>query len=219
MTTGLTNLKELERDAFRKFYDDGIFDLYLGGILITMGIAALITDQIESAMTGMLITLVLAFGVTVPMLLWRRHLLRSRLGDFQPGPERRRKIRGTRLVLLGSVMVGVIVFGITAALFNRGSEETLGAIVPLIWFLNSVVVLGAMAYFLDVPRFYTHGVIVGMAMPLLIWPDVLWDHQLQPWIAFGFPGLIVMAIGAYKLVVFLREYPAGSAEESADAIS
>jgi hypothetical protein len=184
-----------------------------------MGIAALITDQIDNEMTGMLITLVLAFGVTVPVLLWRRHLLRSRLGDFQPGPERMRKIQGTRLALLGSVVLGVIVFGITAALLNSGSEDILGAVIPLIWFLNSVAVLGAMAYFLDVPRFYAHGVIVGMAMPLLIWPDVLWDHQLQPWIAFGVPGLVVMAIGTYKLVLFLREYPAGSAEESADATS
>jgi hypothetical protein len=217
MTTGLTDLRNLEREAFRKFYDDGIFDVYLGVILITMGIAAAITDQMDNEIAGMFITLGLAMGITIPLLLWRRHLLRSRLGDFKPGPERQRKIRGTRLVLLGSVVLGIVAFGVAAAAFNSDtSADTLGAIIPLIWFLNSVGVLGAMAYFLDVPRFYAHGVVVGLAMPLLIWPDVLWDNKIEPWIAFGIPGSTVIAVGIYKLIHFLREYPAPAAGEIAD---
>lgn len=208
MTTGLTDLENLERDAFRKFYDDGIFDVYMGAMLITMGIAALIADSMSSELLAMLLMLGLAMGITIPLLVWRRSLLRSRLGDFKPGPARRRKIKGTRLVLLGSVVLGIVVFGVAAAAFNSDtSAETLGAIVPLIWFINSVVVLGAMAYFLDVPRFYAYGVVVGTAMPLMIWPDVLWDNRVEPWIAFGIPGLIVVAVGIYKLVHFLRDYP------------
>ncbi len=217
MTTGLTNLKELEREAFRKFYDDGIFDIYLGGILITMGVAAALTDQMDSELAGGGVTLGLALAITIPLLLWRRHLLRTRLGDFKPGPERQRRIRGTRLVLLASVVLGIIVFGVTAAAFNSDtSADTLGAIIPLIWFINSVAVLGAMAYFLDVPRFYALGVVVGLAMPLLIWPDVLWDSKIEPWIAFGIPGAIVVAVGVYKLLHFLRSYPAPATEELAD---
>ena len=217
MTTGLTDLKNLEREAFRKFYDDGIFDVYLGAILITMGVAAAITDQMDNDFAGGLVTLGLAMAVTIPLLMWRRQLLRSRLGDFKPGPERQRKIRGTRLVLLGSVVLGMVVFGVAAAALNSDtSEDTLGAIVPLIWFINSVAVLGAMAYFLDVPRFYAHGVVVGLAMPLLIWPDVLWDNRIEPWIAFGIPGSIVIAVGVYKLIRFLREYPASTVGEIAD---
>lgn len=208
MTTGITDLDNLEKDAFRKFYDDGIFDVYLGAMLIVMGVTALLTDQMSSEVSAMLVMLSLAMGITIPLLVWRRSLLRSRLGDFKPGPERRRKIKGTRLVLLGSVVLGIIVFGAATAAFNSDtSADTIGAIIPLIWFVNSVVVLGAMAYFLDVPRFYAHGLVVGTAMPLLIWPDVLWDSKLEPWIAFGIPGFIVMTVGFYKLVHFLRDYP------------
>ena len=115
-------------------------------------------------------------------------------------------------------MLGIVVFGITAAAFNSDtSADTLGAIIPLIWFLNSVVVLGAMAYFLDVPRFYAHGVVFGLAMPLMIWPDVLWDNRLEPWIAFGIPGLIVMAVGIYKFILFLKTYPEPEVAETVDA--
>lgn len=217
MTTGLTNLGSLEKEAFRKFYEDGLFDIYLGAILIVMGIAAVITDQIENETAGMFVTLGLALAVTIPTLVWRRSLLRSRLGTFEPGPARRRRIRGTRLVLLGSVVLGVIVFGVAAAAFNSDvSVDTLGAMVALIWFINSVAVLGAMAYFLDVPRFYAHGVIVGLAMPLMIWPDLLWDNKVAPWIALGIPGLVVMAVGVYKLVHFLRNYPVQDVGDGVD---
>ena len=217
MTTGLTNLEELERDAFRRFYDDGIFDVYMGSMLIMMGIAAVITDRMDSGLADGFVTLGLALAVTIPLLLWRRHLLRTRLGEFKPGPERRRKIRGTRLVLLGSVVLGVVVFGVTAAVLNSDtSTDVLGAVVPLVWFFNAVIVLGAMAYFLDVPRFYFHGVIFGLAMPLLIWPDLLWDVKMEPWIAFGLPGLVVALVGVRKLIDFLREYPAPADAELAD---
>jgi hypothetical protein len=208
MTTGLTDLKTLERDAFRKFYDDGIFDIYIGAMLITMGVAAVFADQMQSEALSMLLTLGLAIAVTVPLLLWRRHLLRSRLGEFKPGPARRRKITKTRLVLLGSVLLGILAFVVAAIAYRADSDvDVAGLVVPLLWFLNSMIVLGAMAYLLDVPRFYAYGVIVGLAMPILIWPDVLWDTRVAPWLAFGGPGLIVAAVGFYKLARFLRNYP------------
>lgn len=217
MTTGLTDLDRLEKETFRRFYEDGIFDIYLGAILAVMGLAAAITDQMENETASMLVTLGLALAVTIPLLLWRRSLLRSRLGHFEPGPERRRRIKGTRLVLLGSVVLGVVMFGLTAAAFGSDvSADTIGIVVGLIWFLNSVAVLGAMAYFLDVPRFYAYGVVVGLAMPLLIWPDVLWDNTIAPWIAFGIPGLAVMTAGIYKLIHFLRKYPVQPSGEPID---
>lgn len=217
MTTGLTNLKTLERDAFRKFYDDGIFDVYVGAMLITMGVAAVIADRMNSEARSMLVILGLGVAVTVPLLLWRRHLLRSRLGEFEPGPTRRRRISATRLVLLGSVLLGVVAF-VAAAIAYRSdsSADVAGLVIPLLWFLNSMVVFGAMAYLLDVPRFYVHGVIIGLAMPILIWPDVLWDTRIAPWLAFGGPGLVVAAVGLYKLTLFLRAYPVLDTEANTD---
>lgn len=217
MTTGLTDLKTLERDAFRKFYDDGIFDIYVGTMLIAMGVAAVFADRMNSEALSMLLVLGLGVAVTVPLLLWRRHLLRSRLGEFKPGPARRRKISATRIVLLGSVLLGVLAFTVAAIAYRSDSSvDVAGLVVPLLWFLNSMIVFGAMAYLLDVPRFYIHGVVIGSAMPILIWPDVLWDTRVPPWLAFGAPGLIVAGVGLYKLIHFLRDYPALETEVAAN---
>jgi hypothetical protein len=88
--------------------------------------------------------------------------------------------------------------------------------VPLLWLINAVVVMGAMAYYLDVPRFYLYGFLFGLAMPLLIWSDVLWDVEVPVWIAFGVPGLIIVAVGLWKLNGFLRNYPPLPAVEETD---
>lgn len=209
MTTGLTDLKQLEREAFRRFYDDGIFDIYVGAMLVAMGIGALISDRIDNEATSMIAILGIGLVVTIPLLLARRSLLRNRLGTFEPGPERRRKIAGTRLVLLGSVVLGVAAFGIAAAVYKSGSgADTLAALLPVLWFANTAIVFGAAAYFLDVPRFYALGLIAGTAMPLLIWPDLLWEYQIHPVLAFGLPGAVICGVGIFKLLGFLERYPA-----------
>jgi hypothetical protein len=218
MTTGLTDLKRLERETFRRFYDDGLLDIYLGSMLIVMGLAAVIADRLNDEFRSMLVMLAIATAVTVPLLVVRRSLLRSRLGAFRPNPERRGRIKSTRLALLASVVVGVMMFGVAAATLGGGAaEDTVTVLLPLVWFVNGVVVIGAAAFFLNVPRFYFHGVAWGLAMPLLIWPDLLWDYQLQPWLALGLPGAAIVVVGVYKLMRFLRDYPAPPAGETTDA--
>lgn len=217
MTTGLTDFDRLERDAFRRFYDDGLVDFYLGIMLVLMGVVAILTSHTDDLTTTTLATLGAALGITIPLLILRRHLLKTRLGTFRPGPERRRRIKGTWIALLGSVVIGVIAFALVA--FTRGdvSADRVESLLPVIWFLNSVLVFGAGAYFLNVPRFYFHGVMSGIAMPLLIWPDVLWDYQIAPWLALGLPGGVIAAVGLYKFVTFLQKYPAPSIRASTDA--
>ena len=84
-------------------------------------------------------------------------------------------------------------------------------IVPVLWFVNAVVVFGAMAYLLDVPRFYAYGIIGGLVMPLMIWPEELWGIEFPAWLIFGAAGIAVIAVGLYKLRRFLHQYPAPQA--------
>jgi hypothetical protein len=208
MTTGITDLGQLERNAFSRFYDDGLVDVYVGVMLVITGAANVVADGTEVPGQTLIWMMVLAFGVTVPLLMLRRHLLRTRLGSFQPGPQRRKRIKGTWLALLASTVLGVVMFGIVMLLGGDFDGDTVGVVLPIVWFVNGVVVFGAGAYFLDVPRFYFHGVMWGLAMPLLIWPDLLWDYRLAPWLALGIPGGVIAAVGIDKLFTFLRRYPA-----------
>lgn len=212
--TGLTDLKTLEKQAFRRFYEDGIFDIFLGSMLGTMAIGASVADRWGNETAGMLVMLGIAVVAVVSLMIVRRRLLTTRLGEFKPGPARKRRISATRLALLGSAVLGLALFGITWA--GDVSIVSLEVLMPLIWFLNAVVVMGAMAYFLDVPRFYLYGLLFGLVMPVMVWPDVLWDYRTPRWISFGVPAAIIVAIGLIKLVRFLRDYPVRSITEPSD---
>ena len=169
MVKEVTDLRSLERNAFRRFYEDGLLDIFLGSMLVVMGVSAEIADWLDNEALSMSVMVALAAAVTVPLLVVRRRLLQTRLGTFQPGPERRRRIAGTRLVLLASVVLGMIAFGVAASVYGTdASVDTFETLLPLVWFVNAVVVMGAMAYFLDVPRFYVYGVLFGLVMILLL---------------------------------------------------
>ena len=206
--TELSDLKLLERDAFRKFYEDGLVDVFFGLMLATMAIGPFVTDRFGNEAAGLVVMLGMAVILVTGMKVVRLRLLRTRLGDFRPGPERKRKLAATRLALLGSVVVGLAVFVLVAAAYRDGvSPVSIEVLMPLVWFVNAVVVIGAMAYFLDVPRFYLYGFLFGLVMPLLIWPDVWWDVRIPAWLAMGAPGTVMVAIGLSRLRRFLRDYP------------
>lgn len=209
MNAPITDLHKLEREAFRRYYEDGVFDIYLGLMLLVFSAASVLWQTLESELVSYVAMLGLALAVTLPLLAYRRRLLRERLGTFQPGPQRKLRISRTRWVLLGSVVLGVLVFGAMAlAVTGASSLDLLALVVPLLWLVNAVVVFGAMAYYLDVPRFYAYGIVAGLLMPLLIWPDALWGVELPAWLIFGSAGLAVVAYGVVKLRRFLRRYPA-----------
>lgn len=211
MNNSFADLKLFERDAFRRFYEDGILDIFFGLTMVVLGIAAMASEATVERFgepVALSVTAALGLGIAVPLLVYRRHLLRTRLGEFTPGADRRRRLRLTHLALLASATLGVVAFGTATLAYRDGtSTEAFDALFPLVWFLNAVVVLGAMAYFLDVPRFYLYGFLYGATMPLLVWPDMLWDLRLEPWLAFGGPGVPIVVIGFDKLRRFLIEYP------------
>lgn len=198
-------LERVEREAFRKFHEDGLFDIYLGLLLSIMGSASWFADSLDSEGLGLALYAGLVLLIIGVFTLARRFITKPRLGEFKPAAPRKRKILNTRLTLLGSVVLGLLLFW---AFADGGSRiGTLRALMPALWFVNAMLVFGAMAYFLDIPRFYAYGVLVGLPLAIDTALDVYLDVTLSPLILFSSVGVIVVLVGVYKFVHFLREYP------------
>lgn len=216
MDTQIADLEELEKQAFRKFYDDGLLDLLLGLMMVTVSVGYWIQESRDNEVLSLLVLLGIAMSLVVVVKIAKVRLLRSRLGRFTPGRDRHRRINLTRLVLLGSMILGVVAFALgTAAQSEDLSPAALDIWLPLVWFVNATVVLGIMAHMLDVPRFALHGVLFGLVGPLLIWPDAIWEFRIPPLLAFGIPAMPIIGIGIWKLATFLRDYPVQSTDQSA----
>lgn len=209
MTMQLTDLDALERRAFSKFYEDGIFDLLLGLMMVIAGCSALIQEWFDSELVSLGVMIAAAIVLVGASMVVRARVVRPRLGDFRPRPERRRRITVTRLALVGSALLGAAVLAIFGIAGGTGTPPTaVETLLPVVWFVNATVVLGLMAYLLDVPRFFAYGVLFGLVGPVLIWPDVLWDVRVPPTLVFGILATPILVTGAWKLVRFMQTYPA-----------
>ena len=206
------SLKELERKAWRSVFQDGLWDIYLGLLLLAMAIWALLSDVGFSESLGMAIFI--GLEVLAMLVLWagKKIITVPRMGRVKFGPKRKAKLNWVRVVLFISVLVGAGVF--VAGLAMRGNRpEWLNAafFFPAAWMVNAMVVFSLGAYFLDFNRLYLIGVMYALPVPLDIMFRKFVDIDLS-FIAFGVPATVILIIGLVVFIRFLREYPLPAVE-------
>jgi hypothetical protein len=201
------NLKELERKAWTSYFQDGLWDIFLGLLLLAMAISALLSDVGFSESLGMAIFI--GVEVLAMLVLWagKRFITAPRMGRVKFGPKRKAKLNWVGVVLLLSVLVGAGVF--VAGLAIRGNRpEWLNAafFAPAAWVVNAIVVFSLGAYFLDFNRLYLIGVLYALSVPLDIMFHEFANVDLS-FIAFGVPAIVILIIGLVVFTRFLRDYP------------
>ena len=202
------NLKELERKAWRSFFDDGLWDIYLGLLLALMGVSAFMNNlELTEAMhmgiyIGLLIVVMLAFWAA------KRFITVPRIGRVKFGSERKKRRIKTSLVLFASVVFGFILFllldGVARGNINRALPWDV--IVPAAWALNMLLVFGLMGYFLEFERLYFIGLVYAIVLPLDAILRKTTELRIVPYM-FVFAGFLIIVIGTVYLTRFLHNYP------------
>ena len=213
------DLKELERRAFRSTFQDGLWDIFLGLLLLEMAIGTIAGGLLGDADMSpaslvriMLIIVPWPFLVLIAFWAGKKFITTPRIGLVKFGPQRKARMKNVRAVLFVSVLLLVIVF--VWGLGARGSglpEWIRGIPLPLfVWPVQTIVVFGLAAYFLDIPRFYAYGVLYGLPLPLGVALAKNTDLTGLSSMAttFGVAVGIMVLIGVILLVRFLRQYPA-----------
>lgn len=201
------NLKEIERKAWSAFYQDGLWDIFLGLLLLAMAISALLSDigASQPLQYGTLIALE-ALAILV-LLVAKRLITVPRMGRVKFGPKRRRKLSKVSVILAISALLGVAFFLAAQAITGNLSKwMTLEFIFPAGWVVNCIVIFSLMAYFLDFSRLYVIGLMYAIAVPLDIVQREFTSIDLT-FAAFGAPAAIILLMGAVVFIRFLRDYP------------
>jgi hypothetical protein len=201
------SLKELERKTWTSYFQDGLWDIYLGLLLLAMAIWALLSDVGFSESWGMAIYI--GLEVLAVLVLWagKKIITVPRMGRVKFGPKRKAKLNWVRVVLFISVLVGAGVFVAGLAMrTNRPGWLNAAFFFPAAWVVNAIVVFSLGAYFLDFSRLYLIGVMYALPVPLDIVFRKFADIDLT-FIAFGFPATVILLIGTVVFVRFLRDYP------------
>ncbi|UCC86536.1 MAG: hypothetical protein JSV81_17045 [Anaerolineales bacterium] len=210
------NLKELERRAWRSVFQDGLWDIYLGLLLLAMAIGALLSDAGIASETGSLLAHV-GLVVLATLGLWagKRFITLPRLGRVKFGSKGKARKMKAMLLLVFSALLGAALFVFIWLILRQGRTEglPLQLIVPAIWSVNALVVFSLGAYFLDYERLYLIGVMYAVAVPADRLLRELVGLDLT-FLAFGVPAAVILITGALILVRFLRDYPVPEEEVS-----
>lgn len=168
---GQLDLKELEQKAFRSFYQDGIWDIFFGLMMLAMYTFTLFNNLENKALRvlGMLFIEIFALF----FLIYGKKLITApRLGNVKFGEKRKRRL----LYIFGVNLFSVIVLAVLAWVQNAypdllsiSNSEIIHSVGMGVWiaFITSI-----MAYFLDFNRLYIYSLIYGSTFALVLLLDI-----------------------------------------------
>ncbi|HUU16828.1 MAG TPA: hypothetical protein VMW72_06755 [Sedimentisphaerales bacterium] len=212
------NLTEIEKKAYRSTFQDGLWDIFLGLILLILATSALLSNIGASEGLQMTVLVVLQAVALLAFIAGKKRITVPRMGFVKFGPKRKRKIRKSRIILLVSVLAGLVVFLIAALVIRSypAGRPKLLLLLPAAWVANAVIVFSLLAYYLDCTRLYAYGMLFALPVPIDMVVKEFAGVNLSP-VAFAIPATVMLVIGTVLLVRFLRDYPFPAKEVCNDA--
>ncbi len=165
------NLKELERKAFRSFYQDGIWDIFFGLMMFAM-YTFTVFNTLENKALRILGMLFLEIFAVFFLIYGKKLITAPRLGEVKFSTQRTKNLGKIILVNLISLIV-LAAFAILKTsqpdLFNIENSELYSSMGMGVWiaFITSV-----MAYFLDFDRLYIYALIYGSTFAAVLLLDL-----------------------------------------------
>jgi hypothetical protein len=212
----LSDLKQIERKAFRFTFQDGLLDIFLGAIIACMAITLYRPENGYSALNN--VVMVLLYAVLFS-LFWaaKKYITLPRMGQVRFGPTRQQKKKTLAIILGVIVLIQIIVVGMTTfGWFNPAfGEKLFGSFGNYSLEHLAVAGLGSLfvgppmlviAFMIDFPRGYYIAVLMALAVFLMI----LINEPIYPVVIGGLiivPGLVIF-------IHFLKKYPLPRGDET-----
>jgi len=203
------DLKALEKKAYRSIFEDGIWDLFLGILILNFGLAPLF---------GLFINLPEFWNVIIPSLiicifaflvfyLGKKYITIPRIGFVKFGPIRKSKQFKLKIFLAVVFIANVILLILPLTdLINYSQIQPL--IISLMLGLGGLTLpFCVVAYFLDFTRLYYYAFSIGFAFFILEFLTPILGYPLETIIIFSIIGGIIVLIGLNYFIRFLKKYP------------
>jgi hypothetical protein len=212
------DMKNAEKRVFRlATLDDGLWEVYLGLFFALMSLY-----PITRSILGPVWNAGLVLGVLLLLvgLVWvvKRQLIIPRTGFVKFGQMTKKAISRAHILTWGLVLMTLIVWILSAnRLLNEPTWDKLPKWftdfdVDLVFALVIVATFALIAYTVSLPRFYLHGLLLGVGnfsgTVLQVYNDVKFQWPI------ALAGSIIAVIGIIALIRFLQTYPQPKMEAS-----
>ncbi|MFX1463417.1 MAG: hypothetical protein ACFFBF_10300 [Promethearchaeota archaeon] len=203
------DLKALEKKAYRSFFNDGLWDLFIGLIILNFGLNTFLSSLLNLSEFLSLIILTLGWNILAFLIffLGKKFITIPRIGFVKFGPKRKSKEKKLKIFLSAFVIVNIfmVILPFTALFGNIELKPLLLTLfLGLTFFTFPFCVV---AYFLDFNRLYYYAILAGIGLFLteLLYPIL--GSPLDTILSFGITGGAIVVIGLYYFIRFLKKYP------------
>ena len=197
------SLKKAERKVFESAFGDGLWDIFIGCIVLMFAIAPHLSRHLGDFWSS---AVFVPFWALAYLTIWlvRKHVITPRVGTVKFGPWRRGRLLKFNIVMFIVCIVGLGLGILSALSFWTVPGWMHSARFPLIILVGFSIA----AYFLNFTRLYIYGVLVALS-PLigeLLYVSLHVPHHGFP-VTFGITAGIMILVGLVKFIRLLRDYP------------
>ena len=197
------NLKEMEKKAWKSCFQDGLWDIFLGLILIGFGIAPFIEEI--TGVTYLISYIILLFLGYILFYSGKKYITIPRIGNVKFGPKRKSKKIKVVIILAISVIFGLAAISLTQTNLIPYNIDI--SIWGIIFAINALIVFSLMAYYLDFPRLYIYSIFFAASIFIVETSSSHVGSTYDTVIGFGMFGVVVVLVGLLHLTRFVRRYP------------
>ncbi|MFC2028579.1 hypothetical protein ACFLTX_01505 [Chloroflexota bacterium] len=206
------DLKEIERKAFRSTYQDGLWDMHYGLIIISMAIFVYRPAEGYSPINIVMAVLMFSLSYTL-FTIGKKMITLPRMGMVTFGPIRKKKGKTLAAILAVFILLQVILLGFTA---TGWLTQTLNKIQPegtselwMVALIGSLIVGTSMIVIVHFSDF-TRGYYIAILMSLAVFLMIYLNQPIYPVII----GLVILLPGLVLFFRFLKQYPLEKQESS-----
>ncbi|MBU1940773.1 MAG: hypothetical protein KKC68_03270 [Candidatus Thermoplasmatota archaeon] len=198
------NLKTLEKKAYHINFQDGIYDIMFGILLISFAVAPILREIIGLGYIFFMI-------VPAPLfyMLAKKYISLPRIGIAKYGGHRKKKHRAMLIISLITFPISIILLTLTyLGPFQIDVSTALGGYaVPISAGLFAIFICGLTAYLIDFSHIFYYGLIVGLGIMITEYLNTIIEPPINNVLTFSLPGFIIILLGLYTLSQFIKKYP------------
>jgi len=202
------DLKGLEKRAWRSTYQDGIWDIYFGMIILGMALASMGDLFGLPSELGSMIIIICWYSLAILFLiLSKKFITIPRMGFVKFGTKRKKiKKRLLGFLIFNLILAFLFFFIDISGIFDFFNIEGLARSLIVGLFLITIP-LSILAYFLEYHRLYVYSIFFGLGFFFseLLYP--LLGSPLDLLLSLSSIGIIIVFIGLVYFIQFLRKYP------------
>lgn len=187
------NLKELERQVYTTYQEDGVWDIFLGLGLLLGGIGMIF---------DLMIFLGPIYGVMVAVMAsaFKKAFTVPRIGYVKFAPSRRIKMqRSALLSLLANILAFLVVLILVV---SRSRDHWIAQNFEIVFGVFIAVIMCAIGYMLAINRLYAYA---GLTLVAFIGGGGLLDIEF-PFVLAAL-GAVVLVAGLGLMARFIHKYP------------